>query len=86
MSKTTQIMSDVCFINDHVAYAGLNRTKVILNRDGTLSLPGVDAPHVYARAWALGSFHNLISTQTFWRALTASVDSCAEIKTAPSVA
>ena len=29
---------------------------------------------------ALGCFHNLISTETFRRALTASVDSCAEIK------
>ena len=29
-----------------------------LNRDGTLFffLPGVDAPHVYMRAWALGCF------------------------------
>ena len=32
------------------------------------------------RAWALGCFHSLISTQTFRRALTASVDSCAEIR------
>ena len=43
-------------------------------------LPGVDASHVYVRAWALGCFHSLISTKTFGRALTASVDSCAEIK------
>ena len=27
-------------------------------------LPGVDASHVYVRAWALGCFHRLISTQT----------------------
>ena len=32
-----------------------------------------------------GCFHSHISTQTFQRALTASVDSCAEIKSAPSV-
>ena len=39
------------------------------------------------RASALGCFHSVISTQTFWRALTASVDSgCPEIKSAPSVA
>ena len=44
-----------------------------------LFLPGVDALHVYMRAWALGCFHSLISTQTVRRALTASVDSCAEI-------
>ena len=49
-------------------------------------LPGVDALHVYVRAWALSCFHSLISTRTFRRALTASVDSCAEIKSAPSVA
>ena len=51
-----------------------------------LFLPGVDASHVYLRAWALGSFHSRISTQTFRRALTASVDSCAEIMSAASVA
>ena len=43
-----------------------------------LFLPGVDASHVYVRAWALGCFHSL--TQTFRRALTASVDSCVEIQ------
>ena len=36
------------------------------------------------RAWALGGFHRLISTRTFRRALTASADSCAEIKSAPA--
>ena len=36
--------------------------------------------HVYVRAWALVCFYSLISTQTFRRALTASVDSYAEIK------
>ena len=41
----------------------------------------------YVRASALGCFHSLTSIQTFRRrALTASVDSCAEIKSAPSVA
>ena len=43
-------------------------------------IPRVDAPHVYVRAWALGCFHSLISTQTFWKALTTSVDSCMEIE------
>ena len=56
-----------------------------LNRDGTSSfLPGVDASHVYVHSWVLGCFHSLISTQTFRRALTTSVDSCAVIKSAPS--
>ena len=57
-----------------------------LNRDATLFLPGVDASHVYVHAWVLGCFYSLISTQTFRRALTASVNSCVEIKSAPSVA
>ena len=39
----------------------------------------MDGPHVYVRAWALGCFHSFISTQTFRRALTTSVDSWAEI-------
>ena len=34
------------------------------------------------RAWTLCCFHSLIGTQTFRRALTASVDSCAETKSA----
>ena len=59
----------------------------LLNRDGTLFffsfLPGVDASHIYVRALALGCFH---STRSFRRALTASADSSAEIKSAPSVA
>ena len=40
----------------------------------------MDASHVYVHAWALGSFHSLISTQTFRRVLTASVDSCTGIE------
>ena len=43
-------------------------------------LPGVDASHVYVRALALGCFYSHISARTFRRALTASVDSCAEIQ------
>ena len=46
----------------------------------------MDASHVYVRALALGCFYSHISTQTFRRALTASLDSCAEIKSAPSAA
>ena len=34
----------------------------------------MDASHVYVGAWALGCFHSHISTRTFRRALTASVD------------
>ena len=28
--QTTQIVSDVCFITDHVAYASSNKTKIVL--------------------------------------------------------
>ena len=40
----------------------------------------MDASRVYVRAWALGCFYSHISARTFRRALTASVDSCAEIE------
>ena len=40
---------------------------------------------VYRPTWMLCCFHSLISTQTFQRASTASVDCCTEIKGAPSV-
>ena len=40
----------------------------------------MDAPHFYVRAWVLDCFHSHISTRNFLRTLTASVDSCAEIK------
>ena len=45
-----------------------------------------NASHDYMRGWVLGCFHSLISTQTFQRALTVPVDSCAEIQSVPSVA
>ena len=80
--QTTQIIPDVCFITDHVTYATSNKTKIVWMETQLLLfffLPGVDASHVYC-------FHSLNSTQTFWRSLTALVDSCTEIKSAPSVA
>ena len=84
--QTTQTISDVCFITDHGAYASSNKTSR-LNRDAILfSFLFLDAPHVYVRAWALGCFYSHINTRTFRGALTASVDSCAEIKRGPSVA
>ena len=67
----------------HDAYASTNKTKIVLNRGGALFLPSADAPLVYVHAWTLGCFHSLISTQTFSRALTASVDNCAKIKECP---
>ena len=65
--------------------------RVIYSRQQSLHLhffflPGVDASPVYVRALALGYFYTHISTRTFRRALTASLDSCTEMKNAPSVA
>ena len=45
----------------------------------------MDASHVYLRALALGCFYSHINTRIFRRALTASLDSCAEIKSTLSV-
>ena len=84
--QTTQIISDICFITDHVAYASSDKAKIVCTETELFFfLPRVDAPHVYMCAWALGCFYSHFSTQTFWRALTASVDTCAEIKSVPSV-
>ena len=65
----------------HVTYSSTNKTKIVsIEKDFFFFLPGADAPHVYMRAWMQCCFHSLfISAQTFRRALTALVDSCAEI-------
>ena len=42
--------------------------------------------YYYVRAWTLYCFHSIISTHSFRRALTASMDSCADMKSAPLVA
>ena len=85
--QTTPLISDVCFMLP-CCLRQLKESQNRFNRDRTLLLfsPGVDASHVYLRAWALGCFHSLISTKTFRRALTAPVDSCAQIKECPLVA
>ena len=44
-----------------------------------------DAPRDYVRAWTLCCFHSLISTHSFRRALTASMDSCVDVKSTPLV-
>ena len=83
--KTSQIISDVCFITDHGAYASSNK-NCRLNRDGILFSFFYPKPHVNVRALALGCFYSYINTRTFRRTLTASVDSCAETKSGPLVA
>ena len=60
--------------------------KSFESRWNSFFLPRVDASHVYVGALVLGCFYSHISTQTFQRALTVSLDSCMEIKSAPPVA
>ncbi len=62
------------------------KPKSFKSRRNSFFFTGLDTPHLYVRAWALGRFHSLIGTRTFQRALTASLDSYAEIKSSPSVA
>ena len=78
----------VSFIAANKVYTSTNKTTIVSIETELFSsfLPGVDASHVYVRALALGCFYSHISTRTFRRARTASLDSCAEIKSAPSVA
>ena len=84
--QTTRIISHVCFITDHVATPAQIKPQSFESRQNFFFLPGVDVPHVYVHAWVLGCFYSHISTQTFRRPLTASLDSYAEIKSVPSVA
>ena len=55
-------------------------------RRNSLFLPRVDVPHVYVHAWTLHYLHNLVSTQTIQKVLTALAGSCTEMKSAPSAA
>ena len=86
--QTTQIKKkkqkkNVSFIAANKVYTSTNKITIVWIKTELFSsvfLPGVDTSHVYVGAWALGCFHSPISTRTFRRALTASVDSCAEMK------
>ena len=85
----TQIKQGEPFIATNKVYTSTNKTTIVKSRRNSffnLIFTGMDACHVYVRALALGCFYSLISTRTFRRALTGSLDSCAEIKSALSVA
>ena len=84
--QTTQIKQGVSFIVANKVYTRANKTTIVSIETELLFLPGVDASRVYVRVLALGCFYSHISTRIFRRALTASVDSYAEIKSAHSVA
>ena len=92
LQQTTQIISGISFITTHVAYASTTKTRIVWiemelfsSLSLSLSLPRAGDPHVYVHVWTPCCFHSLISTQTFWSAMTASMESCAEIKSAHSV-
>ena len=82
--QTTQIKQGVSFIATNKVYT--NKSQIVWIETELFLSPGVDASHVYVGAWALGCFYSYISTRSFRRALNASLDSCAEVKSAPSVA
>ena len=84
--QTTQIKQGVSFTAANKVYTSTNKTTIVWIETELFLLPGVDASHVYVRALALGCFYSHIITRSFRRALTASLDSCAEIKSASSVA
>ena len=84
--QTTQIKQSMSVVAANKVYTSTNKTTIVWIETELFLLPGVDASHVYVGAWALGCFCSHISTKTFQRVLTASVDSCAEVKSAPSVA
>ena len=84
--QTTQIKQGVSFIAANKVCTSTNKTIIVWIETELFFLRWVDASHVYVRALALGCFYSHISTQTFRRALTASLDSCTEIKSTPSVA
>ena len=72
--QTTQIKQGVSFIANKV-YTAEIKPQSFESRRNSFLYPGVDAFHVYVRALALGCFYSHISTRTFRRALTASLDS-----------
>ena len=84
--QTTQIKPGVSFIDTNKVYTSTNKTTIVWIETELSFLPGVDVSHVYVCALALGCFRSHVGAGTFRRALTASLDSCTEIKSAPSVA
>ena len=72
------IISGVPFITVSVAYASTNKTEIVRIKTERLMVTGVLGRCIASTV--------LLVPQTFWKALTASVDSWAEMKSAPSVA
>ena len=81
-------MSGVSFITAHVAYVSTNKNQNRLNREGTLFLlnPGRTRLMFTCVLGCRVAASLTSDPHTLGRALTASVDSCAEINNVPSVA
>ena len=82
--QTTQIISDICFITDHVAYASANKTKIIwIEMDLSFILGGC----VLCLRACLGTRLLPQSYQhpNLLEGADCIGDSCAKIKSAPSV-
>ena len=62
--QTAQIKQGVSFIAANKVCTSTNKTTIVWIVTELFFLPGVDAPHVCVRAWALCGFHSLISTHT----------------------
>ena len=80
MYITNNSKQGVSFIAANKVYTSTNKTTIVWIETELSFSPRVDASHVYMHAWALGCFYSHISTRTFRRALTSSVESCTEIK------
>ena len=91
LSWTTHVNSNYVrhfFYNAYIAYTNTNETRLVWIQVELFFfflsfflflLPGAYMSCVYVRAWMLCYFHSRVSTQTFWRAPTVSMDSCMDI-------
>ena len=85
--QTTQIISDVSFLTDHVAYASSDKTKIVwieTEHSFLFFLLGVDASHVYVRAWTL-SFFQSYQYQHSEHRFPAVVNQCLEFDQYPNL-
>ena len=82
--QTTKIKQGVSFIAASKVYTSTNKTTIVSIETELLFFTRGGC--VSCLRGRLGFHSHIISTQTFRGALTASVDSCAEIKSAPLVA
>ena len=87
LEQTSQTISGISFITAYVAYASTNENQThLIETELFFFLTQADHFMFTCVLRRCAVFHNLISAETFRRVLAASGDSCAEIKSAPSVA